>query len=147
MSGVVVDASVAIKWVLSEPYQMEALSLIALWKRQSMMLVVPSWFACEVANVLYQRLRGGALSLTSAQLVLDTILNTVVVQDFEPETALRALELAHVLGQRASYDTQYLALAEHYGCELWTADERFWSAARIAFPRIHWIGEISDKIR
>jgi predicted nucleic acid-binding protein len=44
--------------------------------------------------------------------------------------AERAIEIAALTGQRASYDSHYLALAERLGCELWTADDRFRDAAR-----------------
>ena len=42
---------------------------------------------------------------------------------------VRALESATDLQQGAVYDAHYLALAEDFGCELWTADQRFHRAA------------------
>jgi predicted nucleic acid-binding protein len=52
MIQVVVDASIAIKWVIPEVHQAEALSLIATWNADGVDVVVPGWFACEIANVL-----------------------------------------------------------------------------------------------
>ncbi len=39
------------------------------------------------------------------------------------------MQPASQLKQNAAYDAHYLALAESFGCELWTADERFYRAA------------------
>ena len=53
----------------------------------------------------------------------------------------RALELASRLGLGATYDSHYLALAETLGCDLWTADEKFYRAASQAARNVRWIGE------
>jgi len=42
----------------------------------------------------------------------------------------RLLEWAEWLGQARAYDSQYLALVEESGAELWTADERSRNQAR-----------------
>ncbi len=60
-----------------------------------------------------------------------------------PNLHVRALELASQLSQSATYDAQYLALAESLGCELWTADERFYRAASSGVDNLRWIGEFS----
>ncbi len=53
--AVVVDASVACKWVLNEPETPQARALLAHWVAARLQPIAPSWFACEVANVLYRR--------------------------------------------------------------------------------------------
>jgi predicted nucleic acid-binding protein len=143
MKQVVVDASLAIKWVVPEVYQAEALSLIAVWNADGVEVVVPSWFACEVANVLFQRVRRGALTLSDTRIAFGAINSKVMVRrDVDSESvALRATELASLLGMRSSYDAQYLALAEHLRCELWTADDRFRVAVKVLYPRVKWAGE------
>ena len=59
---------------------------------------------------------------------------------------VRALELASELQQGAVYDAHYLALAEEFGCELWTADQRFYRAAE-GVGNVHWIGELNSHPR
>lgn len=139
---VVVDASLALKWVLQEQHTTEAISLLRTWAAGQTHPIAPSWFACEVANVLYQRVRRGQLSIPDAQTALGTVLGGMTVRDHEPAVALRALEMADMLGQPATYDSQYLALAERESCELWTADQRFWAAASTRFPYVHWVGQV-----
>jgi predicted nucleic acid-binding protein len=52
-----------------------------------------------------------------------------------------AIEVSLQLGQPATYDAQYLALALMVGCPLWTGDRRFYNSARKSFPQVHWVGE------
>lgn len=143
VSRVVVDTSIAVKWVLFEKDTAQAEALRNRWDREQTTIVVPSWFACEVANVLYQKVRSSDHTLATAQLSVVTLLKAVTVHDYEPALAVRALDLARALGEPACYDAQYLALAEHLNCELWTADKSFWEATKIAFPRVRWIGEVA----
>ncbi len=140
---VVVDASLAVKWILNEVWHHEALALLAQWEQRSVKRIAPSWFSCEVANVFYKRLLRGDLSLADAQLGIQSIHLAITLRDAEPAISIRALELAVALGRTATYDTHYLALAEREHCELWTADERFWNATRMTFRWIRWVGEMS----
>lgn len=69
------------------------------------------------------------------------VLDEVLIRDFDPGVTLRAVDLADTFGQSASYDAHYLALAEHLGCELWTADEKFRNATKGTFKWVRWVGE------
>lgn len=76
--------------------------------------------------------------------VVRTVADLLAVVTLEsPGSALceRALVIADELKRAAAYDTQYAALAEREGCELWTADERFWNAAKTRYPWVRWVGE------
>jgi predicted nucleic acid-binding protein len=139
---VIVDASLALKWVLTEVYTPEAVQLLTDWTADQTTIVAPGWFACEVANALYQKVRTGVATLADIDAAIETILDAVVLRDVEPATARRAVAIADELGQKASYDSAYLAVAEREGCELWTADERFHAAAVGLFPFVHHIAEV-----
>jgi predicted nucleic acid-binding protein len=141
VNAVVIDTSLAVKWVVPEIHQAEALSLIAGWVADGVDVIVPSWFACELTNVLFQRMRRGDLTLSDAQLAFGAIFAKVNVREPEPAVALRALEVANDHGLRASYDAHFLALAEYLGIEPWTADDRFWDAVKSNFPWVEWIGQ------
>ena len=143
MTTVVVDASLAVKWVLLEEHTAEAAQLLVSWEERGVDLVAPSWFACEVSNVIFQRYRAGIASAEQARFALTELLRLVPASDYDPAAAIRALDLATEFRQRATYDAQYLALADHLDCELWTADQRFWTATNKDFPRVRWIGEIA----
>lgn len=136
----VVDASLAVQWVLNEPYTTEAIALLTEWERNQVIRVVPCWFAAETAAVLYRRVRLGHLSLADARWALDAVLAAVTTISDSSPIAHRATEIALNLNQSRPYDALYAALAEQYACELWTADERFYNAASSAYPWVRWIG-------
>lgn len=145
MTGrVVVDTSLAVKWILTEDRTSEAQALRVGWDRENVACVVPSWFACEITNVIFKKVRSGRLGLVEARSGILTVLIETTALDVEQSVSVRALDIALALAQPASYDCQYLALAEYLDCESWTADERFWNAARTAFPRVRWIGEMTE---
>jgi predicted nucleic acid-binding protein len=141
VNAVVIDTSLAVKWIVPENHQAEALSLVAGWVADGTDVIVPSWFSCELANVLFQRMRRGDMTLADAQLAFGAIFARVSVREPDPAVALRALEVTDNLGLCASYDAHYLALAEYLGVELWTADDHFWNAAKGGFPWMRWVGQ------
>ncbi len=138
---VVVDTSLAVKWVMAEHDSRAARMRLRRWRSENTRLIVPCWFACEFANVLHQHVRQGTVSTPQAIRFLRPVLDRVSLLDPEPTVAVPALEIASLLNQKASYDSQYVALAEHLGCELWTADQRFGRLAQATFPFVHWLGE------
>jgi len=60
MNGsVVIDASLAVKWLVNEVHTERALSLARTWARAGIQPVAPYLMPVEVANALYRRaLRG-----------------------------------------------------------------------------------------
>jgi predicted nucleic acid-binding protein len=141
LPSVVVDTSLAIKWVLTEADTPKARALLGDWQRAGIRPIAPSWFACEVSNVLFQSVRSGTLSLREAQMAMDTIIALVQIRAEQAGDARRAIELAALAGQRATYDCQFAALAERLGCELWTADGRFRDAIRPAFAAVRLLSD------
>ena len=138
---VVVDASLAVKWMVTEDYTVEARALEHSWEHASVRIVAPHLLPMEVANVLHKKVVRGEFVLDVATQLMRNFLATGVELVHEPVLHTRAIELASQFGQGAVYDSHYLALAELPNCELWTADERFHRATRM-FPKVRWIGSI-----
>lgn len=142
MNGrVVIDASLATMWAVSEPYSERALSLAGQWEEQAIRLLTPCLMLAEASNALYKRILRGEMTLAAAQAALDVILGFGVEICEEPGLQARAMALARELRRPTTYDCQYLALAEHYECELWTGDKRFYNAVRRTFRWVKWVGE------
>jgi predicted nucleic acid-binding protein len=123
----IVDASVALKWVLQEPGSEAAIELVA---RES--LAAPDLLFIECANVLWRKVRRGQIAPSAAAPALAALEATPIrVTPVQPHAAA-ALAIAAELGQSA-YDSLYLAtaIAEH-GIMI-TADEAFARAA-LAHP-------------
>ncbi len=146
MSGtahvVVVDASIAAKWVLTEDGTADARSLVAHWVAARLQPIASSWFVCEAANVVYRRARAGEITLDGAKILLNTVLAIVVLRDAPGNGAVRAIEIADTAQQQTLYDACYLALAEREQCEYWTDDARFAKAAMPYFPRVKHLSDV-----
>ena len=138
---VVVDASVAVKWLVREPHSEEALELLTSWGESGLTLVAPHLLPAEVTNALHRRVVDGELTLSEASSQVELLLASGVQFQDAPGIHARALELANALEQGAVYDSHYLALAEELDCDLWTADRRFQRAVGTTSDRVRWIGE------
>lgn len=117
--ALVVDTSVAIKWIVEEEDSDAALAL------QGADLAAPALFRIEAANVLRSLVARQQVTAAEARdlfALLQTAPVTIVDQDDALER--RALELALEL-RHPVYDCLYLALAERIGRRLVTADGRF----------------------
>ncbi len=118
----VVDASVAAKWVLKE-LDSEPARRVA---REAEMLA-PDLLWAELGNVLWRRQRLGELSPLDARGMLLT-LRAVPVQTHSMFPLLPlALEIALAIGH-SIYDCIYLALADREDCRVVTADRRLQNA-------------------
>lgn len=142
MSGsVVVDASAAVPWVITEQYTPWAVALQEDWERQGVTIHAPGLFASEVATVLLKNLRKGVLSGDKAAAALSTILDAVTLVPEDAALAGRALTVANSYQLWKCYDFSYVALAERLGCELWTADEALVNLTRARFPFVRHLSE------
>ncbi len=135
---VVVDASIAIKWLLVEPDSNRAAKLLDEWINKGMLILAPSLLTYEITSALYQKVRKGEITLDRVKEALAELSLTEIDFDFSTDFAssTRAVELANHLRLPATYDSHYLALAERKGCELWTADLRMWNSIR---GKLDWV--------
>ena len=138
---VVVDASVAVKWLVEEIDSDKAHAALQDWDARGITRVAPYLLPFEVANALHRRVLRGELSVGDSTRLITKLLESSLELHQPPHLFGRALELASRLNQSAAYDAHYLALAETLGCELWTADEQFYRAASPVTGIVRWIGE------
>lgn len=118
MTPLVVDASVALKWVLVEPDS--ALAEDVLFSP----LVAPDWWRVEVANGLWKAFDRGEIDLDEARAGLARFADVAV----ETEDAVGLLDEAMILAARlrhAVHDCLYLALAIRWDTRMVTADGEF----------------------
>ena len=123
IDAAVVDASVAVKWVLEEPGSDRARLL------SSARLEAPDLLPIECANVLWKKVQLGDLRGDGAALRLALLLHApITLADSRNllEAAFRlSLELKHPV-----YDCLYLALAAKRDVPLVTADRKLVAALR-----------------
>ena len=140
---VVVDASLAAKWLIEEEDSDRAHALLRAWVSRDINRAAPYLMPFEVANILHRRVARGELTVGDGARLIARLLGSQLELRQTSNLHARALELASLLRQGAAYDAHYLALAETLDCELWTADERFYRAASSSATNIRWIGEFS----
>ena len=145
MNGyVVVDASLAVKWLVDEEDSDKAHAVLESWETQNVTRVAPYLMPFEVANALHRRVARGELSVGNSARMMTRLLGSRLEFHQSPGLHVRALEMASELRQAAAYDAHYLALAEEFGCELWTADQRFHRAVSQDAKNVRWIGEFRE---
>lgn len=122
---IVIDASVALKWVLSETGSDAADSLL------DQDLMAPVLWLAESANVLWRRARIGNITAEQAIVRLSDLRKAPVASVAMEPHLERALRLATEIDHPV-YDCLYLALALHHDTHVVTADRRFASVASLA---------------
>lgn len=119
MSSLVVDASVALKWVLNEPGHLKARSIVG-----SARLAAPDFLMLECANALWATVRRKVISGSDAAIGLAKI--AAVAVDLHPITAhVSAAQAIAFEIDRTVYDSIYVALALRLGAQVVTADVKF----------------------
>lgn len=125
MTRLVIDASIAAKWVIQEAGATEALAL------RKHALLAPDLLVAECANIFWKKTVRGEMmpeEASAAALLLEKA-------DIELAPMRTLLESATKLAIRlnhAAYDCVYLALAEREGVAFATADLGFVSKVRQA---------------
>jgi predicted nucleic acid-binding protein len=129
----ILDASVALCWVIRRPLTPKALRLRDDYRLSVHRLLAPSIFPAEAASALTKSERQKLIPIGRARLLLDDILSDLPqIYPFEP-LLRRATDLSSQT-RAGLYDCLYVALAEREGCELITADERLLNSLGRPFP-------------
>lgn len=121
MTRYVVDASVAVKWLVREPLSREASLLLA----GGISLMAPDLLFAEAANALWAMRQRGELADVDFEDAVETLRGAPVLipstlLQLTPAASRLAADLGHPI-----YDCFYLALAIQENAPLVTADGRF----------------------
>jgi predicted nucleic acid-binding protein len=123
----VVDASVAVKWILPESGSSAAASL----RELNDDLSAPSLITVEVGNALWKAVRRGSVTRSEAlegfEAALISLQSLIPIEELRVRALTLAIELRHPI-----YDCFYLALAQRENALLVTADEAMIAVARKA---------------
>jgi predicted nucleic acid-binding protein len=115
VTHLVIDATIAIKWVVEEPGTRQALGL----SRHA--LLAPDLLVAECANILWKKTRRNELSedeaFLAARLAARADLELAPTRPLLERAARIAVALDH-----PAYDCVHVALAEFRGCEFVTTD-------------------------
>jgi predicted nucleic acid-binding protein len=119
VNTLVIDASIAVKWVVEEHGTPEALAL-----RQKAKLIAPELLVAECANILWKKVKREELlkqeALLAARLLQGAEIELLPTRSLFEAATRMSIEIDH-----PAYDCLYLALAIEKECPFVTADERF----------------------
>ncbi len=118
MKTLVIDASIAVKWVVDEEGTPQALKL-----RQRAKLIAPELLVAECANILWKKVRRDELSSEEA-LLAARLLQSVDIELTPTRSLLEAATRVAIELDHPAYDCLYLALAVERDCKFATPDER-----------------------
>ena len=139
MSNLIVDASVAVKWVISEPGRSAAVSLLSLYEADRIDLLAPRLLVHEVASALSKLSRRRKISNSHADYAFRSFELHLpeLVDDAELASPALSLSLQH---QMSYWDCLYLALAIERRADLITADRRFYRSVARHYPFVKLLG-------
>ncbi|MCY7377218.1 MAG: type II toxin-antitoxin system VapC family toxin [Pyrinomonadaceae bacterium] len=135
----VADASVAVKWYVTEIYTPEAEKLLnGSYKIHAPELILP-----EFGSILWKKVRRNDLTEREASAIINTFSKQNITFHSHQPLLKAAFAGARLSGQTV-YDWSYLALAVSLSCEFVTADARFYKAMENTPLKKYlvWIGDI-----
>jgi predicted nucleic acid-binding protein len=131
----VLDASVAVKWVLAEVDSDKADALRDAFRSGIHDLIAPDVFPVEVGHAIAKAERRGIIDPPDGSLFLADVLTTIPHLRASLPLLSQAFSIAS--SERIGvYDCLYVALADQQQCELFTADERLVKLLQKQFPFI-----------
>ena len=126
MTGYVVDASVAVKWLVAEPHSDASARLLDL----DVTLLAPDLLFAEAASALAAKHRVGEIDAHELADAVDLLRSAPVATPLSMRRlAASSARLARDLGHPV-YDCFYLALAIHENYPVVTADARYHDKVR-----------------
>ncbi len=126
--NLVLDASVAAKWLLAEADSDKAAALFQAWTAKRVGLLAPELLPAEVTSALWKRVMRGFLPVGEAIRLQNEFTDLGIPLHPIGELVGVAFDLA-LRYRHSVYDGLYLAFAHKTGAEFVTADEKLFKLA------------------
>lgn len=139
-SPICVDASIVVPLVVENQNSQRVNELWVDWHETGSRLIAPTLLYYEVTNALRRYLVAGQLLEEEVRVALQAALQLEISLYGDDHLHLQALQLATRFSLPATYDAHYLALAERYQADFWTADRRLVNAVQKVLPWVHLVG-------
>lgn len=130
-----IDASVLVKWNAPEELRDEALALARDCENLGYDYIAPEFVFAEATNGVLKHVRRGTMAVMEGLQAMSLIYSTPVEKFTRRDLYVDAWRIGMLYDRPAIYDCYYLALSEDRGCDLWTADSKFFNAVA-GHPRV-----------
>lgn len=130
-----VDASVVVQFVV-HPEDGALRNLWEQWRDEQRRLVAPGLIRYEITNALH---RYGVVNPAGRKAFKEALVNALsypIELHDRDWLHLSAFDFAARFHLPAAYDSHYLALSDHLGCELWTGDRKLFNSVS---PSLSWV--------
>lgn len=131
-----VDASVVVRLLVPKPPS-NVNQYWKHWLETRARLVAPNLLHYEVVNALHRSRMAGNATDAMVHELLELALKLPVTYFDDDWFHVDAMRLAKEYGLKAAYDAHYVALAQHLGAELWTADKRLYNSVHPHLDFVH----------
>ncbi len=140
MTSIVIDSSVAFKWVVTEIHSDKARAIREAYDQGLAELLAPDIFPSELAHALTRAERQRRIQVGEAQDLWNDVIASA--SRLEPSLPLlpRAIEISSA-EWAGLYDCLYVALAEQKGCEFVTSDDRLVAKLK---PKFSFVKALKD---
>ncbi|MGB3862218.1 MAG: type II toxin-antitoxin system VapC family toxin [Candidatus Aminicenantaceae bacterium] len=143
MKRIVVDASVVLKWYLSdEKYSQVALEILDKYVSYEVEILAPSLLEYEVFNGLLIAKKRGRIQekivITAVEGFLSLEIEQKNISFFYPDVLFFSESY-----NLSAYDASYLAVANEGGALLVTADKNLYNKVKTKLKWVKWLGGIS----
>jgi predicted nucleic acid-binding protein len=140
---VIIDASVAIKAILPNPFQGHCLALIQTFGE--VQPIAPALWVYETTSAISKAVHFKQITENEGRQALeqvDALGTQLLVPDLEQNRI--SFDWTVRLKRASAYDSFYLALAQALECDFWTADQRLFNALHdMQLNWLHWIEELT----
>lgn len=119
----VVDCSVAAKWVLPEPDRDRAVRLLEQWESGKVTLIAPDLLLAEFASLLAKRIRRKQISAAQARQAFQ-LMRRCSPRLYETRPRLATALDISIEYHLSLWDSIYVAVASEFDCHFLTADKR-----------------------
>jgi len=135
----VVDASVAVKWYVPEPYEQKAGRLLESGDE----LCAPELILPEFGNIIWKKILRQEITEKEGQRIITESVKTNLIL-YQHASIIKSAYTGATLTNQTVYDWTYLSLAIMLDCEFVTADEKFYKALEKTKLKRHllWIGDV-----
>lgn len=135
MEDLVIDSSVAVKWVIEEDDSDKAQLILDEYQDEKIALQAPAIIHAEFGNIIWKKQIFQGLSVADAEAAIKKFQQLSFI--LTPTTALfdDAFKIA-VKYRRTFYDSLFLSLSERENCQFVTSDEKLYNAVKTDFPKM-----------
>ncbi|MEW6237422.1 MAG: type II toxin-antitoxin system VapC family toxin [Candidatus Omnitrophota bacterium] len=126
MTTYVIDASVAVKWIINETKRMEAIRFL----NPEISRIAPDFIAYECLAAIQKKVTRNEIGEEAGWRCYSTLIKEIPLELIDSSSLThRAFQLANIIGH-AIYDCFYLALAEDRDAMVVTADRKFYERVK-----------------